>query len=209
MSSYYYRQDSGLFSKRMIVFAAIIAFHVLIIWAFIAGFTNSGHALIQTILQTTIIQQQKVQELPPPPPQAKLNVPPPTTVVAPDVIINIPVPPAPIHVAKAPPPPPAPIHVAPVPIVSAKVTYSPDPQDYYPESSRRNNEEGRVMVHLCVNVKGRVGSAEVQTSSGHPLLDAAGVQLAKQIRFKPATRAGKPVPQCTLLPIKFTLTGGG
>ncbi len=206
MSSYYYRQDTGIFSKRMIIFAAIVVFHVLIIWAFIVGFTNSGRALIQTILQTSVIEQPKQTVLPPPPPQAKLNVQAPTTVVAPDVIINIPTPPPTIHVVKAPPKP-APIHVAPVPIVSAKVTFSPDPQDYYPESSRRNNEEGRVMVHLCVDVRGRVGTAEVQTSSGHPLLDAAGIQLAKQIRFKPATRAGKPVPQCTLLPVKFTLTG--
>jgi protein TonB len=206
MSSYYRQQDSG---KRAIIFVAIIAFHALIIWGFVAGLTNTGRAFLQTILQTNIIETQKVQELPPPPPQAKLNVPPPVSVVAPDVVINVPTPPAPIHVAKPPPPPPAPVvHAAPVPIVPVKVTYSPNVDDYYPESSRRNNEEGRVMVHICVNVKGRVETANVETSSGHQLLDQAGLQVAKAFRFKPATRAGKPVEQCTLLPVKFVLTGG-
>ncbi|HEX4025159.1 MAG TPA: energy transducer TonB [Steroidobacteraceae bacterium] len=208
MSSYYYRQDSGIFSKRMIIFAAIVVFHVLIIWAFIVGFTNSGRALIQTILQTNIIQQQKETVLPPPPPQAKLNVQVQNTVVTPEFAINIPVAPPPIHVAKPPPAAPKPIIHVNVPIVPVKVTFSPDPQDYYPESSRRNNEEGRVMVHICVDVRGRVATADVQASSGHTMLDQAGVQLAKATRFKPATRAGKPVEQCTLLPVKFVLTGG-
>ena len=208
MSSYYYRNESGIFSKRAIIFIAIVAFHALIIWGFINGLATSGARIMATILQTNIIETQKVQELPPPPPQAKLNVPVTNTVVAPEFAINIPTPPAPIHVVKAPPAPPPVVHVAPVPIIPVKITYQPDVNDYYPEASRRNNEEGRVMVHICVNVKGRVATAAVQTSSGHQLLDQAGVQVAKAFRFKPATRAGKPVEQCTLLPVKFVLTGG-
>jgi periplasmic protein TonB len=207
--SAYYPNSSSLFSgKRAIIFIAIIAFHLLIIYAFATGLVKNGRALINTILQTNIIQTQKVQELPPPPPHVDLKVPPPVSVVAPAVTINIPPPPAPIHVAPPPPPPKPVIHVPPAPLVMAKVTYAPDVNDYYPDASRRNNEEGRGMAKICINARGRVASASVASSTGHPMLDAAMVQLAKAYRFKPATRAGKPVPVCTSLPVRFELTGG-
>jgi len=137
-----------------------------------------------------------------------LKVPPPVQVVAPEVNITIPVAPPPIHVVAAPPKPAAPIRVAPVPIVGARVTYAPDVQDYYPDASRRNNEEGRVLVHLCVDPRGRVGTADVATTSGHPGLDEAALKYAKALRFKAATQGGKPVQSCTSLPVKFVLTGG-
>src|SRR5690348_17259399 len=182
MSTYYRPHDTEFFSKRLIIFVAIVAFHALIVWAFVTGLATSGARLVATILKTNIIQTEKVQELPPPPPQAKLNVPPPVTVVAPDVIINIPQAPPPVTVVKptvvkaiAPPPP--------KPIVPAKVTYAPDPADYYPAQSRRNNEEGRALVHICVDERGRVASAAVDASSGHALLDDAAVRLAKLYRF--------------------------
>jgi len=206
MSTYYRPHDAEFFSKRLIIFVAIVAFHGLIVWAFVTGLATGAKNLIVTILKTNIIQTEKVQELPPPPPQAKLNVPPPVTVVAPDVIINIPTAPPPVTVVKTPvvvkpiaAPPPA-------PIIPVKNVYMPDTSDYYPAQSRRNNEEGRALVHICVDERGRVASAEVGTSSGHALLDDAAVRLAKQARFKPATQAGKPVQQCTALPVKFVLT---
>ena len=208
MSAYYPHHDSNFFSKRLIVFVAIVAFHLLIIWAFITGLATSGVRLVATILQTNIIQTEKPQVLPPPPPHVDLKVPPPVTVVAPDVIINIPLTPPPVTVAPRPPPRPAPIHVAPVPVVLPKPTYAPDPQDFYPDQSRRNNEEGRAMVHICVDIRGRVATAAVQESTGHPLLDQAAVKLAKAYRFKPATQAGRPVQDCLGLPVKFVLTAG-
>lgn len=210
MSAYYHPgNSSAMASRRTIIFILILAFHALIIYAFATGLVTSGKALIQTILQTNIIQTQKVQELPPPPPHVDLKVPPPVSVVAPEVTINIPVTPAPIHIAPKPPPAPAPvIHVAPVPLVMAKVTYAPDVNDYYPDASRRNNEEGRGMAHICIDTRGRVASADVGASTGHPMLDAAMLQIAKAYRFKPATRGGKPVPVCTGLPVRFVLTGG-
>jgi len=205
MSTYYRPHDAEFFSKRLIIFIAIVAFHGLIVWAFVTGLATGAKNLIVTILKTNIIQTEKVQELPPPPPQAKLNVPPPVTVVAPDVIINIPQAPPPVTIVKptvvkaiAPP--------APRPVVPAKVSYAPDTQDYYPPQSRRNNEEGRAMVHICVDERGRVATAAVDGSSGHALLDDAAVRLAKAYRFKPATQDGKPVQWCTGLPVKFVLT---
>lgn len=206
MSTYYRPHDTEFFSKRLIIFIAIVAFHGVIVWAFVTGLATSGARLVATILKTNIIQENKVQELPPPPPQAKLNVPPPVSVVAPDVVINIPAPPPPVTVVPKPVTAPKPIVVAPKPIIPGKVTYAPDTQDYYPAQSRRNNEEGRAMVHICVDERGRVATAAVDGSSGHALLDDAAVRLAKAYRFKPATQDGKPVQWCTGLPVKFVLT---
>ncbi|HWG76706.1 MAG TPA: energy transducer TonB [Steroidobacteraceae bacterium] len=210
MSAYYPQQSQGLFSKRAIVFLAIIVFHVVIIYAFMTGLAQSGARMINTILQTNIIETQKVQELPPPPPHVDLKAPPPVSVVAPEVEITIPVTPPPIHVApvvKAPPP--APIRVAPVPIipVSTKGITEPDTNDYYPDASRRNNEEGHGMVHICVDPRGHVNQARIAASTGHPMLDEAAVKLAKAYRFRPATQGGKPVNFCTQLPVRFALTG--
>jgi len=209
MSAYYPNQSQGIFSKRAIVFLAILVFHGIIIYAFATGLTNGAKQILNTILQTNIIQTQKVQELPPPPPHVDLKVPPPMQVVAPEVEITIPVTPPPVtappRVVKAAP---VVIHAPPAPIQSVRVTYAPDPQDYYPDASRRLNEEGRAMVHICVDTHGHVSSAEVAASSGHPMLDDAAIKLAKAYRFKPATQAGKVVTQCTGLPIKFELTGG-
>lgn len=209
MSAYYPQQSQGLFSKRAIVFLAIVVFHIIIIYAFMTGLAQSGARMINTILQTNIIETQKVQELPPPPPHVDLKAPPPVAVVAPEVQITIPVAPPPIHVApvvKAAPP--APIHVAPVPIVGAKIVSAPDINDYYPDASRRNNEEGRATVNICIDTRGRVATTKLEASSGHPMLDDAAVKLAKAYKFKPATQGGKPVQQCLGLPVKFVLTGG-
>jgi protein TonB len=142
-----------------------------------------------------------------------LKVPPPVQVIAPDVQITLPAAPPPITrtapvVAKVAPPPPV-IRAPAAPIQSVRVTYAPDPADYYPDASRRNNEEGRALVHICVDTRGRVTDANVSSSTGHPMLDDAAVKLAKAYRFKPAMQSGHAVSQCTGLPIKFELTGGG
>jgi periplasmic protein TonB len=206
--SAYYPGNTAQSSKRTIVFIIILAFHALIIYAFATGLVSSGKALLQTILQTNIIQTEKVQELPPPPPHVDLKVPPPVSVVAPEVNITLPPTPAPIHIAPKPPPPAPVIHVPPAPIIPAKLINPPDPADYYPDSSRRNGEQGRAMVKLCVNERGRVGTADIIATSGHPALDGAAIQYAKALRFKPATRAGKPIDACMSLPVRFELTNG-
>jgi protein TonB len=129
-------------------------------------------------------------------------------VIAPDINITIPVeaPPPPItNVSTTPPPPAAPRAI--VPGTSVKVTFQPDVQDYYPEVSRRNNEEGRPVVKICVNAAGKIDSVEVATGSGHPLLDEAALKVAKAMKFKPATSEGKPVASCPTLPVKFVLHG--
>ena len=203
----YYPTDSGHLSRRLVAFLAIIAVHALVIWAFISGFANQGARYVQTILETNIIQTEKPKDLPPPPP-VDLKERPPVQMIAPEINITVPVeaPPPPItNVTTQPQAPPPPRAI--VPGTPVKVTYQPDVQDYYPEVSRRNNEEGRPVVKICVNAAGKIDSVEITTPSGHPLLDDAALKVAKGMKFKPATSEGKPVVSCPTLPVKFVLHG--
>jgi protein TonB len=203
----YYPTDSGHMSRRLVAFVAIIVVHAIVIWGFISGFANQGARYVQTILETNIIQTEKPKDLPPPPPPVDLKERPPVQMIAPDINITIPVeaPPPPITnvTTQAAPPPPRAI----VPGTSVKVTFSPDVQEYYPEVSRRNGEEGRAVVKVCVNATGKIDSVEVATGTGHPLLDEAALKVAKAMKFKPATSEGKPVLSCPTLPVKFVLHG--
>ena len=195
-------------ARRLVAFVAIIAVHAMVIWGFISGFANQGARYVQTILETNIIQTEKPKDLPPPPPPVDLKERPPVQMIAPDINITIPVeaPPPPITNVTTQPAPPPPRAI--VPGTSVKVTFAPDVQDYYPEVSRRNGEEGRAVVKVCVNVAGKIDSVEIATSTTHPLLDEAALKVAKAMKFKPATSEGKPVVSCPTLPVKFVLHAG-
>jgi protein TonB len=79
------------------------------------------------------------------------------------------------------------------------------PPDYPPES-RRRGEEGVVRLALRVAADGRVESAEVSASSGHPRLDQAAVEAARRWRFRPAMQAGQPVAATLPTAVHFRLT---
>ena len=203
----YYQHDSSYLSRRGLVFLVIIALHGFLIWAFAEGFARQGVRYMQTILQTNIIQTEKPKDLPPPPPPVDLKERPPVQVIAPDINITVPVEaPPPIQTvttAKVEGPPPAPRAI--VPGTSIKPISIPNTEDYYPDSSKRAGEEGRVLVKICVNAASKLDSVDVQTTSGYPDLDQAAVKLAKAGRYKAATQEGKPITTCAPLPVKFTL----
>jgi protein TonB len=201
----YYPQGSGYLSRRFYALLAIIMVHIVVVWGFISGFATQGARYMETILQTNMIQTEKPKDLPPPPPPVDLKERPPVQVIAPEISITIPVeaPPPPITNITTQPAPPPPRAI--VPGTSVKPTFVPDVQDYYPEVSRRNGEEGRAIVKVCVNVAGKIDSVEIATSTTHPLLDEAALKVAKAFRFKPATSEGKPVASCPTLPVKFEL----
>ena len=188
--SAYYPQETSIFSKRAIVFVAIVVFHVLVIYAFATGLAKSGQRYLSTILQTTMIQQEKPKDLPPPPPPVDLKEKPPVQVIAPDINITVPVEaPPPIQnvtTKAAPPPPPAPRAV--VPGTPIKPISMPDVHDYYPEQARRDGQEGRAQVKVCVGANGKIESAETASTSGFPA-------------------EGKPIESCATLPVKFELHG--
>jgi protein TonB len=77
----------------------------------------------------------------------------------------------------------------------------------YPRRARSRGQEGRVVIRISVLDNGRVGSAEVASSSGYSSLDRAALKVVQGWRFKPALRAGKPVTATLTVPVVFRLEG--
>ncbi|RMG11858.1 MAG: TonB family protein [Deltaproteobacteria bacterium] len=63
----------------------------------------------------------------------------------------------------------------------------------YPEAAKAEGVEGEVVLTLTLDETGRVTDVAV-TRPLHPLLDAAAVAAARQLRFTPAEVNGKPAP---------------
>lgn len=214
MGVYTQSANSNWLTRRGSFLVILIVFHLALFWALKSGFAVKFVQSITQPIKAEIINEVKDEEPPPPPPDVKMELPP---VQVPPVLVDIQLPVDPPATAiQAPtttqPVPPAPPPPAPPPrqVVTTKavVTYKPDTFDYYPSTSRNLGEEGKVRVRICVGTNGRVTEATVAESSGITRLDEASTRLAKQYRFKPATEDGKPVAQCFLLPVSFSLKDG-
>jgi protein TonB len=189
---------------------AVIILHIGIVWAFYAGLAGK---LIQKVIPPVEIAQidkpKDIDKPPPPPPkleEIKPFVPPPefvdiqapqqeTTAIT--QVTQTQVKAAPVA---APPP---------VPGTSVKM----DPrhplkigEDFYPDASKRANEEGRCIVQMTVAADGRITNESIQTSSGFPRLDEACLKGVHGQRMLPATEAGKPVEKTVSIPIVWKLT---
>jgi protein TonB len=80
-------------------------------------------------------------------------------------------------------------------------------EEYYPDASKRANEEGRCTVQVTVAADGRITNESIQTSSGFPRLDDACLKGVHGQRVIPATEDGKPVEKTVSIPIVWKLTG--
>jgi protein TonB len=61
----------------------------------------------------------------------------------------------------------------------------------YPAIAKAANVSGAVSVEIVINEQGIVSSA--RAVSGHPLLQSAAVEAARQWEFPPTTLSGEPV----------------
>ena len=78
------------------------------------------------------------------------------------------------------------------------------PQPRYPSAMRKQRLEGRVVLLLTLDEKGRVVHAKVSRSSQSGFNDAA-LAAARNWKFKPGMKGGKPVRSKILQPITFKL----
>ncbi|MEO0318482.1 MAG: hypothetical protein RL404_2159 [Pseudomonadota bacterium] len=143
---------------------------------------------------------------PSPTPTPAPAVPAPTPAPAHEAPVR-PAPPAPPPPAPAPPPaPPAPPAPAPRTEVSITANYAAgNAKPTYPTMSKRNGEQGTVVLRVLVRHDGTAGSVEVKSSSGFPRLDNAAVEAVRSWRFNPATVDGKAVDEWYQVPIPFKL----
>ena len=76
----------------------------------------------------------------------------------------------------------------------------------YPQISRKNNSQGRVIVRFIINSNGTVTSPQVVRSSGDFYLDMEAVRVIESMpKWKPGKHKGKPVRVFFTLPIVFKL----
>jgi protein TonB len=80
-----------------------------------------------------------------------------------------------------------------------------NPKPEYPLAARRGHFEGRLLLRIDVTESGSVSAVAVAASTGHPVLDQAGLDAIKGWRFNPATRGGKPVAGVIYWPFQFRL----
>ena len=197
-------------TRRGAVLVAIIALHVFIFWALATGLARRAIEVIAPPIQTQIVEEVKKEEAPPPPPPPQFERP-PVELPPPDVTINVPVEAdtTAIRVTNTPVVRAPPVAAAPTRRTALGVGRGfPASEDYYPEASKRLEEQGTVVVHVCVGPDGKLTEEPTMTKgSGSARLDAAGVKLAKagSGKYVAATEDGKGVTSCANLPIKFVL----
>ncbi|HZT57687.1 MAG TPA: energy transducer TonB [Pyrinomonadaceae bacterium] len=86
-------------------------------------------------------------------------------------------------------------------ILNGKVISQPAP--VYPAIARAARAHGTVAVQVTVDENGDVVSA--QAISGHPLLQAAAVEAARQAKISPTFLSGQPVRVTGTLTYNFAL----
>ena len=78
------------------------------------------------------------------------------------------------------------------------------PPIFYPPKLRKQGLGGLVMFRVSVDTDGRFLTAVVEKSSGHPELDAAGLEILPFWCYRAGRKGGVAVGGDLLVPIRFT-----
>lgn len=89
--------------------------------------------------------------------------------------------------------------------ISSGVEYVSMPAPRYPPLSRRMGEEGKVMLRVLIDDRGRAERIEIHQSSGSDRLDQAARDAAQRARYKPYIENGRAIAVFALVPIVFKL----
>ncbi|MEZ5464085.1 MAG: energy transducer TonB [Lysobacteraceae bacterium] len=75
----------------------------------------------------------------------------------------------------------------------------------YPRRAREKRLEGDVMLRVLVDVTGDPLEIQVESSSGHRVLDVAAQKAVRKWKFNPGLSNGQPIQGWVLVPINFSL----
>lgn len=81
--------------------------------------------------------------------------------------------------------------------------YGESPVDY-PLELWDEGVEGEVVLRVLVDEEGAIDSVEVETSSGHQVLDSAAVDGVREMQFTPARLNGRRTDAWARVPIRFS-----
>lgn len=202
-----YVHDTSFFSRRAIVFLAIVALHILLFWMLTSGLARRVVEVIAPPIDANLIEELEDREEPPPPPPPEFERP-PIEIPPPEVTINIPSDPMTTAITDVTtkPVPRTPAPAAPRTIVKAKAKSFPSTDDYYPAASIRLEEQGSAVVRTCVAPNGKLAEPpSIVTSSKSARLDEAAVKLTKAGRFIAGSIDGTPTTDCFNTRIRFEL----
>lgn len=202
--------------RRGAAFGTIAGLHAL---ALIVAFSVVMTPEIVRPLQTLTVRMLDLAPTPPsveppkPPPPRPLPAPPrkvspvpPPVIAAAPAAVSV----SSFVVAPQPAPPVAetpPAAPAPAALVAARfdADYLQNPKPAYPAMSRRQGEEGKVVLRVRVSAQGTSRSVEIKQSSGFSRLDEAARAAVEQWRFIPARQGSEAVESSVLVPLNFTL----
>lgn len=199
--------------ERLVRWAVVVAVHGVL--AYLALYISVRSEVIQLPVALTVrllpMLEEKKPEAPMPPkviPPARKTPPPlPQPVLAAKATEAT----SAFTVAPQPPaPPPAPLvapPAPPAPVVAARfdADYLHNPKPVYPALSRRNGEEGKVLLRVRVSAQGAALELELKQSSGFARLDAAAREAVGRWRFVPAKRGDEAIESWVVVPITFAL----
>ena len=202
--------------ERAAHWAIVVAGHLALVYG--ALYFSVRNDLVQlppslAVRLLPAVEEKKPEALPPPPPKA----PPPTRKAPPlqpqpvlAVAKAAEVPAAFVVAPQPPAPPPAPIAAPPAPpapVVAARfdADYLHNPKPVYPAMSRRNGEEGKVLLRVRVSPLGAALDVDIKQSSGFSRLDEAAREVVGRWRFVPARRGDEAIESSVVVPITFTL----
>jgi TonB family protein len=77
---------------------------------------------------------------------------------------------------------------------------------HYPEDLKNAGIGGEVLVHLFVDVDGRVKDTKIYRSSGSEALDQAAMVAAREFEFIPARLDGERIAVWIYIPISFAVS---
>lgn len=115
----------------------------------------------------------------------------------------------PIQTPPAPTQAAAPVaHAVPAPVPTSPkfdADYLDNPKPVYPPISRREHEQGKVLLRVYVEASGAVGKVELNASSGFERLDKSALSAVSRWRFVPARQGTEAVAAWVVVPIVFSL----
>jgi protein TonB len=192
----------------------VLLVHVYaLMWFFAPEEKFTPAQALQMEVSMVTISAPKPQVAPPKPVEPpKKPLPKPITKKAPQIVQKSPDF-APVEPVSAPQPTP-PAAAAPAPSAPAvehfteanfKANYLSNPKPEYPAIAKSRGWTGKVMLRVQVSPEGTATSIEVETSSGHEMLDESAIDAVKKWKFIPAKKGETAVASAVIVPIVFSL----
>jgi protein TonB len=193
----------------------VLLIHIYaLMWFFAPEEKFTPAQALQMEVSMVTISAPKPQVAPPKPVEPpKKPLPKPITKKAPPIVQKSPDF-APVEPVSAPQPTPAAASPAPAATAPAvehfteanfKANYLTNPKPEYPSIAKSRGWTGKVMLRVQVSPEGTANSVDVETSSGHEMLDEAAIDAVKKWKFIPAKKGETAVASAVIVPIVFSL----